>query len=205
MRSFAIAALLLVAQIPSAAAVTIVVGNSSAAVRDAVVALDPLDGAPDASVRAPKAGMIDQVNKRFEPRISVFQAGASVKFPNRDQIRHQVYSFSPPHPFNLKLYAGVEAPPVIFDKPGLVVLGCNIHDSMVGFVAIVHTPYFGRTDATGHVSIDAPPGQYRLRVWHPDLAQSIAPRTVTVGEAAKAIAVAAELSADPAAVAAWID
>jgi plastocyanin len=205
MRSLIIAALLFAAQVSGAAAVTIVVGTSTTPVRDAVVALDPLDNAPDAMVHGPKGGVIDQVNKRFEPRISVFQAGVSVKFPNRDQIRHQVYSFSPPHPFNLKLYAGVDAPPVIFDKPGLVVLGCNIHDSMVGFVAIVQTPYFGRTDATGRVSIDAPPGQYRLRVWHPDLAQSIAPRTVTVGEAAKAIPVAAELSAEPAAIAAWID
>lgn len=205
MRGLTLTALLFAAQVTCAGAVTIAVGNPPVAVRDAVVVLDPLDPSADLTAHAPKSGMVDQVNKRFEPRISVFQTGTSVKFPNRDQIRHQVYSFSPAHPFNLKLYAGVEAPPVVFDKPGLVVLGCNIHDTMIGFVAIVHTPYFGRTDASGRVAIDVPPGQYRLRVWHPELAQPVTPRTVTVGDAPKTISVTAELGADPAAVAAWID
>jgi len=81
-----------------------------------------------------------------------------------------VYSFSPAKTFDLKLYAGVPANPVIFDKPGIAVLGCNIHDNMVGWVLVVETPYFGRANAEGKLVLDGvPPGRYRLRVWHPGL------------------------------------
>ena len=82
--------------------------------------------------------VIDQVHRRFVPRVSVVQTGTAISFPNSDNIRHSVYSFSPARTFTLKLYAGTPANPVVFDKPGIVVLGCNIHDSMVAWVLIGH-------------------------------------------------------------------
>jgi plastocyanin len=110
--------------------------------------------------------IIDQVDRHFTPRISVIQAGTSVYFPNSDNIRHSVYSFSPPKIFTLKLYAGVPANPVVFDRPGIVVLGCNIHDSMVAWVLVVDTPYFARTDAAGAATLaNLPPGRYTLHAW----------------------------------------
>jgi len=91
-----------------------------------------------------------------------------VTFPNRDPILHHVYSFSPAKPFEIKLYTGKSPSEVVFDKSGVVTLGCNIHDWMVGYVVIVPTPHFGKTDATGNVRLrDLPAGAYEVRAWHP--------------------------------------
>jgi len=73
-------------------------------------------------------------------------------FPNSDQIQHQVYSFSAPKTFKLSLYAGHKYPPVIFDRPGLVTLGCNIHDGMIGYIYVTDSPFFGRSDDAGSCS-----------------------------------------------------
>jgi hypothetical protein len=81
-----------------------------------------------------------------------------------------VYSFSPAKKFEIKLYVGTPAAPVVFDKPGIAVLGCNIHDTMAAWVVVVETPHFGLTGADGRVSLAAvPAGSYRLRTWHPSL------------------------------------
>jgi plastocyanin len=114
---------------------------------------------------------IAQRNKRFEPDVTVVTVGSAVTFPNQDTVRHHVYSFSPVKTFELKLYIGTPASPVVFDKPGIAVLGCNIHDQMAAWVVIVETPYFGRSAASGQVAlVGVPAGSYRLRVWHPGLA-----------------------------------
>jgi plastocyanin len=113
---------------------------------------------------------IDQVDKQFVPYVKPILVGATVHFPNSDNIRHQVYSFSPAKKFELPLYSGTSAQPVIFDKPGVVVLGCNIHDWMVGYIYVSETPYFAKTGPTGVVTInDLPPGEYLVRVWHPSM------------------------------------
>jgi plastocyanin len=110
---------------------------------------------------------IAQKNKKFMPLVSVVQTGSNVSFPNQDSVRHHVYSFSPAKTFELKLYSGVPTAPIAFEKPGVVVLGCNIHDTMVAFVNIVDTPYFGKTDAAGKLTLkDIPDGQYTLKTWH---------------------------------------
>ena len=114
--------------------------------------------------------MIAQAAKQFDPMVTVVTAGTSVQFPNRDKVRHHVYSFSPTKTFELKLYAGMEANPVVFDKSGIAVLGCNIHDNMAAWVVVVETPYFARSAEAGKVTLaNVPAGNYRLRVWHPEL------------------------------------
>ena len=116
---------------------------------------------------------VDQVDKQFVPFVKTIYVGSKVRFPNSDNIRHQVYSFSPAKKFELPLYAGADAPPVLFDKPGVVVLGCNIHDWMVGYIYVADTPFFGKTDTRGNVTLaDLPPGDYSVRVWHPAMEQS---------------------------------
>ena len=134
---------------------------------DAVIFAKPV-GTPLPAAKLPAAS-IDQVNKEFVPRVSVVQTGTTITFPNKDDIRHHVYSFSSPKIFDLKLYSGTPANPVIFDKPGLVVLGCNIHDWMVGYLLVVDTPYFARSDAKGEARIEAPAGEYEVNAWHPRL------------------------------------
>jgi plastocyanin len=180
--------------------VTVATSSGDPAV-DAIVVLDPLDpAAPGAAATV----VIDQVNKRFVPHVNVVRTGTSVTFPNSDHIRHQVYSFSSAKTFSLKLYAGSPQVDVVFDKPGLVVLGCNIHDTMVAFVGVVDSPYFGKITQTGAVTLDLPAGRYRMRIWHPNLAAvTQAPQELTVAEKPASIPVIVELDPGRETVAAW--
>jgi plastocyanin len=150
-----------------AASLTVQVADAAAkALPDAIVYVVPKTGNKTAA--ADKASVvIDQIDRQFVPLVSVVQTGTAVTFPNKDNIRHNVYSFSPPKTFELRLYSGVPAKPVVFDKPGLVVLGCNIHDQMIAYVQVVDTPWFAKTDAAGNVRIEnLPPGNYEVRAWH---------------------------------------
>jgi plastocyanin len=150
-----------------AASVSVQVMNEGAKpLANAVVFLESKDARTSAK---PLKGIeVQQIDKRFDTNVTVVTAGTEVHFPNRDKVRHHVYSFSPPKPFELKLYAGMPANPVTFDKPGIVVLGCNIHDKMTAWIVVVETPYFAMTGPDGTVTLrDVPPGSYRLRTWHP--------------------------------------
>jgi plastocyanin len=135
-----------------------------AALADAVVWLIP-KSAPAPAGRRDAA--IEQRDRTFVPLVSVVQTGTAIQFPNRDPIRHHVYSFSPARTFEIKLYAGNTAPPVVFDKAGEVVLGCNIHDHMIAYVYVVDTPWFAKTGVDGKARIEAlPPGDYEMRTTH---------------------------------------
>ena len=138
-------------------------------VADAVVWATPLAPAPAPTRRAPVA-ILDQQNREFIPYVLPVEVGTSITFPNNDNIRHHVYSFSPARKFELPLYSGVPAAPVLFATPGTVVLGCNIHDWMLAYVQVVSTPYFARTGAGGDARLPGlPTGAYEVRVWHPRL------------------------------------
>jgi plastocyanin len=138
-------------------------------IADAVVVAVPVEGAPRIPPPAARE-IVDQVNSEFVPRIKPVLVGSSVFFPNKDNIRHQVYSFSPAKQFELPLYAGTPATPVVFDKPGVVVIGCNIHDWMIGYIYVSESPYFAKTGANGVARLaDLPARQYTVRVWHPRL------------------------------------
>jgi plastocyanin len=116
--------------------------------------------------------VMDQRDSTFVPGVLPVQVGTSVSFPNSDQVQHQVYSFSTPKPFELPLYSGTPLEPVRFDRPGVVVVGCNIHDWMIGYIVVLDTPHFGKSGADGVVRLDVPPGRYTLRVWHARLAEA---------------------------------
>jgi plastocyanin len=112
--------------------------------------------------------VMDQAHNAFVPHVLVVQTGTAVDFPNNDTVSHHVYSFSEAKPFELPLYKGNAHPPLIFDKPGVVVLGCNIHDSMLGYILVVDTPYFASTSADGATTLtNLPAGDYSLQVWSP--------------------------------------
>jgi plastocyanin len=141
-------------------------------VADAVVLVAPVDPKTASHARSP-LDAVDQVDKQFLPYVKAVYVGSKVRFPNKDNIRHQVYSFSAPKEFELPLYAGSEAPPGLFDKPGVVVLGCNIHDWMIGYIYVSETPFFATTDAAGAAALeDLPAGEYLVRVWHPGMQQA---------------------------------
>ena len=116
---------------------------------------------------AKATAVMDQVQKEFVPHVLPVVVGTEVSFPNHDQIHHHVYSFSRTQTFEIPLYKGEAAPPVLFDKVGAVKLGCNIHDWMSAVILVVPTPYFAVTGADGSFTIaDVPPGTYSLVAWH---------------------------------------
>ncbi len=124
---------------------------------------------------------MDQRNLAFVPLVLVVGTGARVEFPNNDTVSHQVYSFSAAKRFQLPLYKGEFHPPVVFDRPGLVVLGCNIHESMVGYIYVTDAPHFGTTAADGTLELkNIPTGEYRIVLWSPFIADPPASLTRTV-------------------------
>ncbi len=137
-----------------------------------------------AGVTSPPAVM-DQERNAFVPHILVVQKGAEVIFPNHDAVSHHVYSFSPAKTFELALYKGNTHSPVQFDMTGVVTLGCNIHDGMLGYILVVDTPYFALTGDDGKVHLEGlPPGQYNVSFWTPRARPNQQPAAVAVDLAA---------------------
>ena len=155
--------------VAGAQASTVVVDVADAAGLPLAGAVVFLDSAEARKLVKPLLGAeVAQEKRKFVPGVLVVPVGTEVRFPNHDSVRHHVYSFSPAKKFELKLYSGTPSNPVLFDKPGVVVLGCNIHDQMVGWMLVVETPFYGLTPAAGgKVQLDnVPPGVYTLRTWH---------------------------------------
>jgi plastocyanin len=156
-------------------------------VEDAVVTLTAVGASAPAPAPSKATTIMDQQDKEFVPHVLPVHVGTSVSFPNRDNIRHHVYSFSSPKKFELPLYIGTPAAPVLFDKPGAVALGCNIHDWMLAYIYVVTTPYFAKTGAEGRARLDGlAPGTYEARVWHSrlrgDVEKTAKPVTLAPGE-----------------------
>ncbi|OJA07303.1 Cupredoxin [Halomonas sp. QHL1] len=136
---------------------------------DAVVEVyyDSAEGNP------PQEKNIYQRDAAFHPKVLTVPTGSYVAFPNQDTTRHHVYSFSPAKTFDLNLYLQETPPPVHFDQPGIVVLGCNIHDHMQAFIVVSDAPFAATTGAEGMLNLPTlPPGQHRVRIWHPLLDDS---------------------------------
>lgn len=158
--------------VPAHAAVlsVTVVGTDGKGVPGAVVVAETRQGYPAA--RTGVTASMDQRDLMFVPEVLVVRTGTSVNFPNSDEVRHQVYSFSLAKVFQLALYEGRAHPPVVFDRAGIVTLGCNIHDGMIGYIYVTESPWYGRTDSHGALQLkDIPDGLYTIKVWHPRLAE----------------------------------
>jgi plastocyanin len=141
--------------------------SGGAPVKDAVVYALPVSGKPPA---AKARAVIVQRDKQFVPYVSAIQVGSLVQFPNLDSVKHHLYSFSPAKKFEVPLYSGTPPNPIVFDKPGVVTLGCNIHDWMIGYILVVATPWFSVTGADGEAKLhDLPAGTYDLEIWQPRL------------------------------------
>jgi plastocyanin len=171
-RPFAIALLSTLSVGGTAADLHAVVRNQKGEpVANAVVVAVP--DAPPAKPPRPKLEQVEQIGEEFVPKVKAILVGSPVSFPNRDSVRHHVYSFSSAKRFDLPLYVGTPAKPVVFDTPGVVTLGCNIHDWMVGYIYVAESPYFATTGANGSASISGmPAGTYTVRVWHPQVAEA---------------------------------
>lgn len=184
----------------SAQTLTVTVTDDSGdPVQNAVVAAYGKSNRATTSTNVPKTAIVDQVDKEFVEHVTPVQLGTAVKFPNYDNIRHHVYSFSPTKPFEIPLYKGMPAEPVVFDKAGVVALGCNIHDWMSAYVYVVDTPHFLVTDDAGMTALKLPAGRYQIQIWHPKLEDqdTVIERTVEVsGTEASDIAIQTALKQD---------
>lgn len=142
-----------------------IVQADGAPLADAVLSLS---GGPAAAGSRKATAIMDQRAQKYLPQVLAVATGTSVSFPNNDNIRHQVYSFSPAKRFELRLYEGTPSQPELFDKPGVVVLGCNIHDWMLGYIYVTEDPWFAVSDEQGRVRFDQlPAGHYQVSLWHP--------------------------------------
>ena len=157
----------------------------SAPVADAVAWLTPIESAQAPLLPPAEPIVITQEGEEFSPAVTPVVAGTRIVFTNRDKIQHHVYSLSKTKRFEVPLFGSESKPSVLFDQPGIIALGCNIHDWMSAHVVVLATPYFAKTPADGAVTISAlPPGKYRLEIWHPRLASDTRRElTIAAGEA----------------------
>ena len=128
--------------------------------------------------------VMDQRNLEFVPHILPILVGATVQFPNNDKVEHNVFSLSRTKQFNLGSYKTGESKSVVFDKPGIVELRCDVHAEMAAYILVLKNPYFALTDEKGRFEIPdsrylnrigltgiekLPPGKYFVRTWHEKL------------------------------------
>jgi plastocyanin len=175
--AIAFVVVLLIAPVCAAAPVTdtdvraVIKDAKGEAVPDAVISLYSLDSAALPPPSA-EAVAIVQKDQEYMPYVTVVRTGTQVIFPNEDTIQHHIYSLSKAKRFEKPLYAPGAREIVVFDQPGIVTLGCNIHDWMVAYVVVLPTAHFAKTDASGAATLQVPAGRYRVEVWHPRLAAS---------------------------------
>ncbi|MFT5716389.1 MAG: plastocyanin [Oleiphilaceae bacterium] len=138
-----------------------VIDQNGTPVSNAVVSI------PGGSIDAvnPAPAIMDQVKRQFKPLVLAVEKGREVVFPNSDNIRHHVYSFSEPKSFQIKLYKDNPKKPIKFDQDGIVVLGCNIHDSMIGYIFVSPWSNFQVSNESGKVSFEGAPKE--VAIWHP--------------------------------------
>lgn len=178
--------------VAGAATVDVVVTDSSGGpAANAVVSLVTEGSASAIASHAPEKSIVDQRHETFLPLVVVVRKGGEVVFTNNDVTMHQVYSFSPIKQFQFEIDKGHVSKPVVFDKSGVVAIGCNIHDNMVVYVDVAEAPFAVVSDASGHAEIrDVPDGRYLADVWHPQMrvGRKPVPSALTVsGDQAKLI------------------
>lgn len=164
-----------------AAELTIRLTNASGAPLVDAVVFDPEAAGTGGSASARRRETIVQRNRVFDPFVTVVEKGVAISFPNDDPMLHHVYSFSPAKRFEIKLYKGTPAAPIVFDRTGVVALGCNVHDWMLAYILVTDTPVFGKSGKDGVVRL--PPlaaGTHALMVWYPGMREPVPLQSVTL-------------------------
>lgn len=141
--------------------------HDTATPRDVVIYLT---GAASATAGQPGGDKpkLYQFQQNFEPHVLGIPTGTTVEFPNKDLIFHNVFSYSKTKRFDLGYYGRGKSKSVVFDKPGLVKVFCDIHSNMSAFILVVDTPHVVQPEQNGEFEIaDIPDGEYALHIWHP--------------------------------------
>jgi plastocyanin len=171
---FALAALLIALPLAAATLEINITYADGSAVPNAVAYAVPSRAMPTSRTVA----SVDQVNRTFVPHVLPVRVGTWVEFPNSDNVMHQVYSISPAKRFQSPLYVGKPARPIQFDKPGVVAIGCNVHEQMNGFIVVVPTPYFGTADNGRLTMNNLGADDYTVHVWYEGMRKEPEPRHV---------------------------
>jgi len=145
---------------------TVTTGPDRQVVADAVVMIEgPANGGGTTRTT------MNQQHEAFAPHVLGVAVGTTVDFPNGDPVLHNVFSTSPAKRFDLGMYGQGETRNVVFDSPGVVLVRCNVHPRMTGYIVVHSNPYVAVTDAHGSYTITSvPPGTYTARIWHEELA-----------------------------------
>jgi plastocyanin len=130
---------------------------------------------------SPKHFKLLQKNKSFLPRVLAVPTGSTVEFTNEDLIFHNVFSLSPPAPFDLGLYRAGQSKTRTFSEPAVYRVFCNIHPQMTALILVVPTAYIAEADATGSFRLDLPPGRYRITAWSERSKEATTEITVVAG------------------------
>ena len=139
-----------------------VAGRPADAQVTTVVYAEPLDRR---ALVPPRRVKLLQQNKSFQPRVQAIPVNSTVDFVNEDGIYHNVFSLSPPEPFDLGLYSARATRSRKFKQAGTYRVFCNIHPDMVALILVVPTPFIAETDRAGNYRLDLPPGRYRITAW----------------------------------------
>ena len=147
------------------------VDQNNSPVTELIVWLTPLEAPLPA---LPPAGslhaIVEQKDEEFNPYVIAVRTGTQVEFPNLDDVQHHVYSLSRPAKFDIPLHGGNKTESVVMVQPGIVPVGCNIHDWMLSYVVVIDSPWFTQTDSRGTGPLaDMPAGRYKLEAWSPRL------------------------------------
>tara|TARA_R110002126_G_scaffold98045_14_gene228123 strand:- start:15622 stop:16248 length:627 start_codon:yes stop_codon:yes gene_type:complete len=150
------------------------------------------------ALASPEAAQVIQKDLNFQPFVSVVAQGTLVDFPNMDKTRHHVYSFSPAKVFELRLYSGKPEAPVLFDRAGVITLGCNIHDNMLAYLYVTGSRYTAMTDASGTVHFaDLPQTNFQLKIWHPWQNKMLPSQAVTLDAGIQHMNIALDVTRQP--------
>jgi plastocyanin len=144
-----------------------------------------LTKAPSGSMDLSKTNFVmDQRNLEFIPHVLPVLVGSTVQFPNNDKVDHNIFSMSRTKKFNLGSYKPGDNKAVLFEKPGIVELRCDVHAEMAAYILVMKNPYFAVTDKKGNYQIpdasylqqagleglvDLSPGNYNIRTRHEKL------------------------------------
>jgi plastocyanin len=139
-----------------------VLGRPEGATVTTIVHAESLTGA--SPVRPGRYKQV-QRNKAFSPRVLAVPVGSTVDFVNEDEIYHNVFSLSPPRPFDLGLYRAGASRSRTFEEPAIHRVFCNIHSHMTAVVLVLPTSLFTEAGADGAYRLELAPGRYRLTAW----------------------------------------
>lgn len=141
-------------------------GNQAPGVHQAVIYFTPR-AAVDPPPPAAEPFEVVTVRKDFQPHVLAVPRGSAVRFPNEDQILHNVFSVSGDNRFDLGLYRGGESKQTTFDDAGVVQVFCNVHHSMAAYIVVLATPYYTSPETNGEFLLTGlPAGPGTLTVWH---------------------------------------